>query len=210
MTVTKLASWQIDPTDSSTTISPFHFNILAEVSRAIIQATEWVEESSDIDLEYWKRYRTKVSTAVENNWTSWNDCPDDEFGKLWICKYHALNQLYTEINTLYIKYGIEPYQAEIYREKFDQAIDWTTSSDPDTAAYPLLKAESEVFNTSMDDVASNILKKRAFWINMMANIERVRLFTKSMILHTLSTPTTVDDLLKTSIKSLQELDTSWT
>jgi len=73
-------------------------------------------------------------------------------------------------------------QGELYREKYEQAIDFLSSQDvvhyPD---YPLLHVESKILDTPMRDIAENIIKRRSEWISKMTEIEELRLYGKAHI-----------------------------
>ncbi len=209
MTETKIASWQYD-TDvyQSTQLSPFHFTVVAEISKAIMAATSWVDNSDVLDVEYWKRYRVNVHKAVETNWIGWDESPDNAFGQLWVYKYNALIELYVEIHTLYVKYGVEPYQSDAYKEKVEQAIDWLSVEDTDLANFPLLQVDCDIFNITPEVAAVNIMKKRASWIDKMAKIERIRIPTKRDIL-ILPTTKAIGVKLKQSVDKLRQLDLQW-
>lgn len=70
-------------------------------------------------------------------------------------------------------------QAELYREKYEQAIDFLTCMDvvhyPD---YPLLHVEAKILDIPMRDVADNIIKRRSEWISKLTEIEELRLYGK--------------------------------
>lgn len=73
-------------------------------------------------------------------------------------------------------------QGELYREKYEQAIDFLSSQDvvhyPD---YPLLHVESKILDIPMKDIAENIIKRRSEWISKMTEIEELRLYGKAHI-----------------------------
>ena len=70
-------------------------------------------------------------------------------------------------------------QAELYREKYEQAIDFMTSQDVvKYSEYPLLEIESRILDIPMVKVAENVLKRRSEWISKLTKIEELRLFGK--------------------------------
>lgn len=72
-----------------------------------------------------------------------------------------------------------PGQSEIYREKYEQAIDFLSSAEQVRYAdYPLLEVESKVLDVPMKNVAETIVKRRSKWITKISAIESLRLYGK--------------------------------
>lgn len=70
-------------------------------------------------------------------------------------------------------------QSELYREKYEQAIDFLSSQDTvQYTDYPLLHIESKILEVSMKIIAENIIKRRSEWISKITQIEELRLYGK--------------------------------
>jgi hypothetical protein len=70
-------------------------------------------------------------------------------------------------------------QMEVYREKYEQAIDFLSSQDTvQYSEYPLLEIESRILDIPMKKVAENVIKRRSEWISKLTKIEELRLFGK--------------------------------
>jgi hypothetical protein len=69
-------------------------------------------------------------------------------------------------------------QQEVYREKFDEAIDYLTNNDdskyPDED-YPLLLVETAIRDIDMRSIAEEIVLAKKRWVKKMAAIEELRL-----------------------------------
>lgn len=74
-----------------------------------------------------------------------------------------------------------PGQQEVYREKFDEAIDYLTNNDdskyPDED-YPLLLVETAIRGIDMRSFAEEIINLKKQWVKKMASIEDLRLSGK--------------------------------
>lgn len=89
------------------------------------------------------------------------------------------NAAWKEINHLcFIKRSnnktIPPDLVDIYKEKFDQALDFLTYND-DIVNYPLIGVDARVHNISPKDAAQNILNKKSSWLAFITLIEEIRL-----------------------------------
>lgn len=72
-----------------------------------------------------------------------------------------------------------PGQSEIYREKYEQAIDFLSSiGTVRYADFPLLEVESKVLDIPMKDIAETVIKRRSNWITKLSAIESLRLSGK--------------------------------
>lgn len=70
-------------------------------------------------------------------------------------------------------------QSELYREKYEQAIDFLSSQEiVQYTDYPLLHIESKILEVSMKNIAENIIKRRSEWISKITAIEELRLYGK--------------------------------
>lgn len=81
-----------------------------------------------------------------------------------------------------------PGQAEVYREKYEQALDFLSSSGQVRYAdYPLLDVESKILDIPMKNIAENVVKCRSVWMTKIAAIESLRLSGKYNISHCTTT-----------------------
>jgi len=68
-----------------------------------------------------------------------------------------------------------PGQAEVYQEKYDQAVDYITNSYPvDTTPYPMIQAEANATGNTPTECADNIVAERTTWLTKMSAIEEER------------------------------------
>ena len=75
-----------------------------------------------------------------------------------------------------------PGQVEVYREKYEEAIDFLSSKQQvDYSHFPLLKLEANIMNLPMKNIAEFIIKKRVNWITKISIIESIRLSGKRRI-----------------------------
>lgn len=73
---------------------------------------------------------------------------------------------------------IIPGQQEVYREKFDEAIDYMTNygrSKVNDDDFPLLLVETAIRDVSMLEIAQEIVFSKKQWVKKMASIEALRL-----------------------------------
>jgi hypothetical protein len=71
-----------------------------------------------------------------------------------------------------------PGQEELYREKYEQAVDFLTGGQVRYSDYPLLEVESIILDIPLKNIADTIVKRRSTWITKMSAIESLRLFGK--------------------------------
>lgn len=206
--MTNIAKWQIDGLSET----PFHFTIMSEMREMILKETQWVDQGNHSDVEYWKRFRVKVNDCIQQNTPVWDQSPDEEKNNLWQAKYESLKTLYAAIHNLHVKYSLEPYQSDVYREKIDQSIDYITDLSEDGVVnindYPFIKIDSEIFNISPKQAAMNILSKRSDWISKMVELERIRLQFKNQILNA-QIISSVQRHTTDAINTLSSLDQQW-
>lgn len=95
-----------------------------------------------------------------------------------------------------------PGQPEVYREKYEQAIDFLSCADQVRYAdYPLLDIECKILDVPMKDIAENIIKRRSEWITKMTAIESLRLSGK----YNLSACTTTNEVHKLKAHIIHKL-----
>lgn len=68
-----------------------------------------------------------------------------------------------------------PGQAEVYQEKYDQAVDYITNNYPvDTSPYPMIQAEANATGYTPTQSADAIVAQRSTWLGNMSSIEEER------------------------------------
>ena len=73
-------------------------------------------------------------------------------------------------------------QMELYREKYEQAIDFLCSQDVvKYSDFPLLEIEARILDIPMKNIADNVIKRRSEWISKLTKIEELRLYGKAHI-----------------------------
>jgi len=94
-------------------------------------------------------------------------------------------------------------QLEIYREKYEQAIDFlsTTGQSVDYNDYPLLQLEANIVNLPIKNIAELIVKRRSNWISKITAIESLRLTGK----YNIAVCTNVDDIRKLTSYTINKL-----
>jgi hypothetical protein len=69
----------------------------------------------------------------------------------------------------------------VYKEKFEQAVDFMMQPNSDVSAFPLLVLDTTIYNIDIQEAAERIIQKRKQWLQYMTQIERLRLTTKQNI-----------------------------
>src|SRR5574343_130537 len=69
----------------------------------------------------------------------------------------------------------------VYKEKFEQAVDFMMRPDTDTTAFPLLILDTTIYNITIQEAADRIIQKRKQWLQYMTQIEQLRLTVKQNI-----------------------------
>lgn len=68
-----------------------------------------------------------------------------------------------------------PGQAEVYQEKYDQAVEHAANSYPaDLTSYPMILAEVNATGLTAQECSDNIITERSVWLATMADIEEER------------------------------------
>lgn len=115
-------------------------------------------------------------TVLIHGQINWNECPDDSFRVVWQKKQECLNQLYTTISNIYNCYIPNTFFSDMYREKFDQALDLI--SDPDaTPPTPLLLGDGP-----KEALGGSVLSSRSSWMDLLHLLEVYRVEGKQRIL----------------------------
>jgi hypothetical protein len=95
-----------------------------------------------------------------------------------------------------------PGQAEVYREKYEQALDFLSTTKPVRYhEYPLLEIEREILLVPMKDIAENVVKRRSEWMTKISAIESVRLSGK----HNLQNCSTIAEVAKLKALTIHRL-----
>lgn len=69
----------------------------------------------------------------------------------------------------------------IYKEKFDQAVDYKTGAVTDLASVPLIQIDVDFYELSADDAVDQIITQRTKYLSALTQIEKLRLVTKKNI-----------------------------
>lgn len=68
-----------------------------------------------------------------------------------------------------------PGQAEVYQEKYDQAVEHAANSYPaDLTSYPMIQAEVNATSLTAQQCSDAIIAERSTWLTNMASIEEAR------------------------------------
>lgn len=95
-----------------------------------------------------------------------------------------------------------PGQAEVYREKYEQALDFLSCpGQVRYADYPLLEVDCKILDIPMKDIADNVVKRRSNWLTNMTAIESLRLSGKYNVDHC----TNIQDVLKLKAHIIHKL-----
>ena len=96
---------------------------------------------------------------------------------------------------------VPPDLLDIYREKFDQSLDFLTYKDS-IDNYPLIGVDSRVYGITPEEAAHNILNKKSAWLKFITLIEEIRLSYNKRVSDALSIP----DIDRLRFFFKQELD----
>ena len=134
---------------------------------------------------------------------------DQEFGERWKMISSCLAELYIKVRWMLAKYGCEAHMGEMYREKYEQALDWLTGDKQEVP--PLLKCglTKKITNDDIDKIASLVLQKRSLWLDQLYQIEHIRLTAKREILQG-QYCSNIHTVMLNAIDLLTKLDQSWT
>lgn len=205
---TSIQNWQ---TENNTT-SPFALTVLRDMRNLVLKDTAWVDNDQG-DIEYWRRFRVNVKSCLDDGSSPWKDSPDETKTVLWRYKDLALHDLYSSIHKLYVKYSYDPYLTAIYKEKFDQAVDYVTDTNMGSAVdqsdYPLLQVDVELNGSDMMNVAQSVIDQTSQWMNKMTSIEKVRLQYKREILNC-GSPNRISGIVEEMNSEIKRLDELWT
>lgn len=80
-------------------------------------------------------------------------------------------------------------QKLVYQEKYNEALDYLSTTDPKLQNYPLINAEVQATGNDPETIAHSILKKHSQWILRCAEIEKIRLMGKNQICQLTDEPT---------------------
>lgn len=96
-----------------------------------------------------------------------------------------------------------PGQSEIYREKYDQALDFLSCNGTvKYTDYPMLEVEARILDIPMKIIAETVIKCRSLWITKLAAIEELRLHGKYNVEHCY----TMKDLAKLKANIIHQLN----
>lgn len=69
-------------------------------------------------------------------------------------------------------------QANVYRQKYEEAVAYLAADNPDIDNYPHIKAEIGITGNTANDVCNTVIYQRNTWISISADIEAKRLKAK--------------------------------
>ena len=119
-----------------------------------------------------------VGWTLVHGQNTFKEPPDSEM-KFRKIKANALSVINTAASNALKKYRPDVGMSELYREKYEQAVDFLTNNESvQYSHYPLLNVESRILEVSMKIIAENIIKRRSEWISKMTKIEELRLYGK--------------------------------
>lgn len=97
-------------------------------------------------------------------------------------------------------------QMELYREKYEQAIDFLSSTDQvNYNDYPLILIEAKIQDVPLKNIAENVIRRRSTWISKLTQIEELRLYGKAHI-GFCTNESEVNTLISHLSKKLDDLD----
>lgn len=185
----QIQGWQVDGEHSS----PMSAKVCYDIAQAINNETEMADGL--------KKFISQLKRKVMITGTiDWDDCPDDSFRVIWKHKQGCLNDLYQMISNVYSCHIPNTYFSDVYREKFDQALDHLSDDDTNVPA-PLLGKDGK------DDVGVRVLEQRSKWGGLLKLLEDYRVEGKTRIINA-STVANATNALDVVIDELmQELAT---
>jgi len=181
---------------------PMYHTWCIDLKSAFIDA---VKNNPNCSSETLQRVIDKVSTC--QGFTVYN-VGDQQFGEKWLMISKCLAELYIKVRWMLARYGCEPHMAEMYREKYDQALDWLSGQKQDVP--PLLKCglTKKVTVEEIDYIANSVLRRRSQWLDMLNQIEHIRLTAKREIIQGQDC-NTVRNVMLNAIDLLTKLDTQY-
>lgn len=190
---------------------PMYMKWCIDMKRALLDALQGIEDRGIANKDEWVVFREQVRAQpyfqmrdVMNN---------QQFINVWHARGSALYALYEDLHWLIIRHSPPVSMTELYRERYEQALDWL-SRKCDTIP-PLLSCElnmessSESVNESCDALARSILKKRSEWITKMSHIERMRRRYSNVIFST-DVIKTIEEVPVNAKNEIRRLDVQWT
>lgn len=207
--VTNVQDWQLAANDIS---HPMYNMWKIDMQRSVLQNTLWVEQPENrnlVTLESWKRYRYQAS---QPNFVNWATSPDPDFNELYKHRSIALETLYTHVHMMLSTFSYDPFIADIYREKTEQAIQYISNIQVgnDIPCPALIAIELNEYPTVEQalEVCNTIIARRTNWVTKISLIEKIRLDTKRLIL-TLPNYIDVNKQTQLAVKHLNDLYKKW-
>jgi hypothetical protein len=203
---TQIMSWQMsDAQQNATAIHPMYFKWKADMHAAVITDTTWVDTSTRIDIEGWKRFRFH---ACKYGFTAWDQSPDANFNKLFNVRANALQSLYMHVYTLMATFSYDPILSDIYREKYEQALSHIITPKVPAPAMIRIESPRDQSPALLLTKAENIAKMREKWVTKISTIEGIRLQVKQTILKSVDINLINSETAK-AVTQLQELYVRW-
>jgi hypothetical protein len=176
----------------------------------------WCMDMKSAFIHAFKNHPNYTDNYI-NNVRTIQECPDfvigytfgdEEFSERWKAISKCLAELYIKVRWMFARYGCEPHMVELYREKYEQALDWLTGDA--TEIPPLIKCglTKQISNDQITVIANNILRKRAQWLDRINQIEHIRIAAKKEIIQGTECGS-IRTIMLNAIDLLTKLDNKW-
>lgn len=180
----KLQGWQLDAESSDSLTS----KVCYDIAQAITNETDM---ATGLEL-FIKDLKRKVMVTGTIDWT---ECPDESFIIIWKHKQQCLFDLYQLVTNVYSCHIPNNYFSDMYREKFEQSLDFLTDQGP----APL------VDSLQTKEACTGVLEQRSKWGGLMKLLEDYRIEGKHRIIKatTIASASNALDVIRDEL--LQEL-----
>lgn len=162
----KIQDWQTE--------RAFDAALMSKVSMDVAKA---IRHRPDLSTGMREFVASMQASVLTKGHIDWSECPDDSFGVVWQKKQECLCELYSVITNIYHCYVPNTFFSDMYREKFDQALDLISDpkSNPPT---PLLLGSDD----SKEQNGAMVLSSRSSWMDLLHLLEVYRVEGKQRIL----------------------------
>lgn len=203
---TYIAKWQLTSVHDFEEC-PLYYKWCTDMRLSFLDQTSWVLSVDEITDKSKNMFKLR-KVVLSQNVFSLPPSNDKEFDALWNLKSDCLKQLYTAIHWMMVQHSHDPYLADIYREKVDQALDWL--SGVTNVIPPMIQIEmiNDSSTTVADTIANNIVSQRNTWLTRISSIEQTRLLSKREIIQSQDV-TIIKQALTYGLKHLTDLDQNW-
>lgn len=120
-------------------------------------------------------------------------------------KTDAKNQIDALAGELRAKYiTTTPGQSDVYVVKYNEAVNYTTATNPNIADFPFINAEATARGMTPLDAANYIIQTRNGWVVLGSAVERARIATKIAV-DSAATIADVDNIILEARKSFNQI-----